>query len=104
MSSHAFPFRAQEPAVTLNLITPDPLAQTPPARRATLLVDTGFSDYLQLDWETFLALDLQQYAAGTIESELADGSFRDRPRGLGASRIPECGVDVAFPVRAMAQS
>ena len=74
MSAHAFSFRAQEPAVTLNLLTPDLLAQTPTERRVTLLVDTGFSDYLQLDWDTFLALDLQQHAVGTIESKLADGS------------------------------
>lgn len=47
MSAHSFPFRAQHPAVTLTLTTPDPTQIPLPSRRATLLVDTGFSDYLQ---------------------------------------------------------
>ena len=107
MSAHAFSFRAQEPAVTLNLLTPDLLAQTPAERRATLLVDTSFSDYLQLDWDSFLALDLQQHAVGTIESKLADGSSVTDLVAAVRVVIPECGVDdvgVAFPVRAMAKS
>ncbi len=98
MSAHAFPFHAQEPAVTLNLLTPDPFAPspTPSARRATLLVDTGFSDYLQLDWETFLALDLQQHATGTIESKLADGSSVTDLVAAVRVVIPECGVDAVL--------
>ena len=96
MSTHAFPFRAQEPAVTLNLLPPDPFAETPSKRRVTLLVDTGFSDYLQLDWETFLALDLQQHSVGTIESKLADGSSVTDLVAAVRVVIPECGVDAVL--------
>lgn len=93
MSAYAFPFRQQQPVVTLNLLTPDPAQTNPPARRMALLVDTGFSDYLQIDWETFLALDLQQHTIGTINSELADGSFVTDLVASVRVVIPECGVD-----------
>ncbi len=96
MSTHAFSFRAQEPAVTLSLLTPDLLAQTPTERRVTMLVDTGFSDYLQLDWDSFLALDLQQHAIGTIESKLADGSSVTDLVASVRVVIPECGVDAVW--------
>lgn len=96
MSAHAFSFRAQEPAITLNLLTPDLLASTATERRVTLLADTGFSDYLQLDWATFLALDLQQHAIGTVESKLADGSSVTDLVASVRVVIPECGVDAVW--------
>ena len=74
MSAYSFPFQNRTPVVTINLVPPDPTLAEPPTRRETFAVDTGFSDYLQVDWETFCALNLQTYVAGTLTSELADGS------------------------------
>jgi predicted aspartyl protease len=93
VSTYAFSFHQQQPVVTLNLLTPDPLRANPPVRRVTLLVDTGFSDYLQIDWETFLTLDLQHHTIGTINSELADGSSVTDLVASVRVIIPECGVD-----------
>lgn len=93
MSSYAFPFRQQQPIVTLTLLTPDPTLPASPVRRATLLADTGFSDYLQIDWETFLALGLQHHIIGTINSELADGSSVTDLVASVRVVIPECAVD-----------
>ena len=92
MSAHSFPFRAQHPAVVLTLATPDPAQVSPPSQRTTLLVDTGFSDYLQFDWDTFLTLNLQQHSLGTINSELADGSVVTDLLALVQVEIPECGI------------
>jgi hypothetical protein len=74
MSAHSFPFQAQQPVVTLTLLPPDPTLPQPPTRRTTCLADTGFSDYLQLDGDTFLALHLQNYLIGTLTSELVASS------------------------------
>ena len=93
MSSHSFSFHTQHPAVILTLLTPDPTLAQPPLRRVTLLVDTGFSDYLQLDWDTFLALDLQQHTLGSINSALADGSQVTDILASVRVTIPECGID-----------
>lgn len=93
MSVYSFPFRAHQPMVTLTLMMPDPTQTNPSSRRASLLVDTGFSDYLQLDWDTFLALDLQQHTIGTLTSELADGSSVTDLVASVRIVIPECGVD-----------
>ena len=72
---------------------PDLTMANPPTRRVTLLVDTGFSDYLQLDWDTFLALHLQNYAVGTLTSALADGSSVTDLVALVRVVIPECDID-----------
>ena len=93
MSSHVFPFHAQSPAVTLTLLTPDTTLAQPPARRLTMLADTGFSDYLQLDWDTFTALGLQQHTLGSIKSALADGSEVTDILASVRVVIPECGID-----------
>lgn len=74
MSAYSFPFQDGAPFVTITLVPPDSTLAKPPTQRETFAVDTGFSDYLQVDWETFCVLRLQTYVAGTLTSELADGS------------------------------
>ncbi len=93
MTAHAFPFQAERPVVTLTLLPPDFRLTNVPSHRETFEVDTGFSDYLQLDWATFVALGLQYYATGTITSELADGSFVTDLLATVRVVIPECGTD-----------
>ncbi|MEP7343434.1 MAG: hypothetical protein ABI977_37285 [Acidobacteriota bacterium] len=95
MKPHSFPFDGHLPSVTLILATPDPSAISPPIRHP-MLADTGFSDYLQLDWNTFLALDLQQHAIGTVNSELADGSLVTDLLASVRVMIPECGIDLVM--------
>ncbi|MGH9840376.1 MAG: hypothetical protein ACREEM_16475 [Blastocatellia bacterium] len=96
MSAYSFPFDEHLPSVTVTLATPDPAIAGPPIRRHQMLADTGFSDYLQLDWDTFLALDLQQHAIGTINSELADGSLVTDLLASVRVIIPECGIDIVL--------
>ena len=92
--THSFPFQAQSPAVTINLMSPDPhLASTQAVYREDFRVDTGFSEYLQLDWELFSALHLSLYTVGTISSELADGSSVVDIAARVRVVIEECGVD-----------
>ena len=74
MSAYSFSFQDDAPVVTITLAPPDPTLANPQTRRETFAVDTGFSDYLQVDWETFCDLNLHTYATGTLTSELADGS------------------------------
>ena len=61
MSAYSFSFQDGEPTVTITLAPPDATLANPPTRRETFAVDTGFSDYLQVDWETFCALNLPNY-------------------------------------------
>ena len=96
MSAHSFPFHEHQPVVALTLMTPNPTLVNPPSRDNRLLVDTGFSDYLQLDWDIFLALDLQQHTIGTINSELADGSLVTDLLASVRVMIPECGIDTVL--------
>ena len=93
MSSYSFPFHNQLPTVTITLLTPDATLAHPPSRRLNVLADTGFSDYLQLDWDTFVALDLQQHSLGSIQSALADGSQVTDILASVRVTIPECGID-----------
>ena len=75
MSAHAFSFRVHEPAVTLKAVdAQSACANAHRAARQLALRHGLAADYLPLDGDTFLALDLQPHAAGTIESKLADGS------------------------------
>lgn len=74
-------------------MSPDPTLTNPPARRETLWVDTGFSDELQVDWDTFCALNLQSHTVGTLTSELADGSRVTDLVAWVRVLIPECGID-----------
>ncbi len=73
---------------------PDPWLSDPSTRVETFLVDTGFSDQLQVDWETFQALGLHQYTQGTITSQLADGSSVTDIVALVRVVITECGIDL----------
>jgi predicted aspartyl protease len=93
VSSPAFPFQSGEPVITLTLVSPDPTVDNPATLRKTFLADTGFSDYLQLDWESFTALGLQHYSLGTITSELADGSTVVDVAASVRVLISECGID-----------
>lgn len=83
-----------DPVIALILVSPDPTLANPQTRRAIFLVDTGFSDYLQVDWDTFLALDLQNHMIGTLTSELADGSLSTDLMASVRVVIPECGIDL----------
>src|SRR5262245_50404022 len=96
MSAYSFPFDGHQPSVKLTLATPDPTIASPPIRRHQMLADTGLSDYLQLDWDTFLALGLQQHAIGTVNSELADGSLVTDLLASIRVMIPECGIDIVL--------
>ncbi|HIE25897.1 TPA: hypothetical protein EYP66_01265 [Candidatus Poribacteria bacterium] len=58
MSAYSFPFQDGVPFVTITLTPPDPTLAYPSTQRENFAVDTGFSDYLQVDWETFCALNL----------------------------------------------
>jgi len=93
MSAYSFPFQDGEPTVTITLMPPDTMLVKPPTRRETFAVDTGFSDYLQVDWETFRALSLQNYVSGTLTSELADGSSVIDLVAIVRMLIPGCGID-----------
>jgi predicted aspartyl protease len=93
MSSFSFSFRDEQPAVAITLATPDKGAVALSPKQVTVLADTGFSDYLQLDWETFTALNLQQHTLGTIKSALADGSQVTDILASVHVIIPECGID-----------
>ena len=92
MSAYSFPFQDGAPAVTITLMPPN-LTLAKPTQRETFAVDTGFSDYLQVDWETFCFLRLQTYVAGTLTSELADGSSVIDLVASVRVLIPECGID-----------
>ncbi|MBI4605725.1 MAG: hypothetical protein HY721_27475 [Planctomycetes bacterium] len=59
----------------------------------TLLADTGFSDYLQLDWETFCHLALENHTVGTLTSGLADGSTVNDLVAMVRVVIQGCGID-----------
>lgn len=61
MSVYSFPFLDGEPVITITLMPPDPMLAKLSVQRVTFAVDTGFSDYLQVDWETFCVLSLQTY-------------------------------------------
>lgn len=93
MSVYSFPFQDGDPAVTISLGPPDLRLTKPPTQQETFTVDTGFSDYVQLDWETFCALSLQTYVTGTLTSELADGSVVVDVVARVRVLIPECGID-----------
>lgn len=93
MSAYSFLFQHGDPAVSITLGPPDLTLAKPPAQQETFAVDTGFSDYVQLDWETFSALNLQTYVAGTLTSELADGSVVVDVVARVRVLIPECGID-----------
>ncbi|MBM3239313.1 hypothetical protein FJZ31_23720 [Candidatus Poribacteria bacterium] len=93
MSAYSFPFQDDAPVVTITLMPPDPTLVKLPTRRETFAVDTGFSDYLQVDWETFYALGLHAYVSGTVPSELADGSLVIDLVASVRLLIPECGID-----------
>lgn len=97
MSRCAFPFQDGEPVVTLTLITPDLTLLQPPTVRETLRVDTGFSEHLQVDWETFMALNLHRFALGLVTSILADGSTVVDTLAWVRVLIPECGIDRMMP-------
>ena len=70
MSVYSFPFQDGEPTVTITLAPPNPALAKPPTQREIFAVDTGFSDYLQVDWDTFCALNLQTYVAGTLMAKI----------------------------------
>jgi predicted aspartyl protease len=93
VKTHAFPFEKGSPVVALTLVHPDPTATPLVECRETFAVDTGFSDYLQVDWDTFLALDLQHHSIGTLTSQLADGSTVTDYVALIGVAIPECGSE-----------
>jgi len=88
--------------VTLTLMPPDLSLSNPPTRVATLLVDSGFSDELQIDWETLEALGLLQYTQCTITSQLADGSSVTDIVALVRIVIANCGIDLT--VRCLSNS
>lgn len=93
MSAHAFPFQKGAPFVTLTLAPPGFAPQPSLTTRETLRVDTGFSDYLQLDWDTFTALRLDRFVQRQVVSRLADGSTITERLSLVRVLIPECGID-----------
>ena len=93
MSAYSFPFHAGEPVVPITLMPPDLTLAKPPTQRETFTVDTGFSDYLQVDWQTFRTLSLQNYVAGTLTSELADGSSVIDWVASVRVLILECGIE-----------
>jgi len=93
VTAFPFPFQGERPVVTLTLKTPDPRLQDPPQRKVTLLADTGFSDYLQLDWETFSGLGLENHTLGTLTSGLADGSTVIDLVAMVRVVIEECAID-----------
>jgi predicted aspartyl protease len=92
MSAYSFPFREGDPVVPFTLGPPDPTLMTTVTQRETFAVDTGFSDYVQVDWETFCALGLQRYVIGTLRSELADGSVVVDVVASVWVLIPECRI------------
>jgi hypothetical protein len=92
MSAHSFPFQDGTPTVVLTLVPPDPMISHPSSSREVFPVDTGFSDYLQVDWDTFLALGLQHHSLGTFTSQLGDGSVITDLVSLVGGIIPECGM------------
>jgi predicted aspartyl protease len=93
VSAHSFPFQADMPAVTLTLLPPDLTLTNPPTQCAAFWVDTGFSDALQVDWDTFTALNLHNETIGTLTSELANGSMVTDLIAEVRVVIPECGID-----------
>ncbi|MDQ3813106.1 MAG: hypothetical protein M3347_04045 [Armatimonadota bacterium] len=96
MSAHSFPFQSDSPAVALTLLEPELTLAKPATQRGTYWVDTGFTDYLQIDWDTFAALNLQYHTVGTITSELADGSSVSDLVALVRVLIPECNIDTTI--------
>ena len=56
-------------------------------------MDTGFSDIMQVDWDIFSVLHLQDHTVGTLTSELADGSSVTDLVALVRVVIPECVID-----------
>ncbi len=97
MSAHSFPVQHGKPVVTITLATPG-LTQPPAVtQRETFSVDTGFSDHLQIDWNTFCALGLSQFRQGTAVAQLADGSTITDVLSLVRVLIPECGIDRMMP-------
>lgn len=93
MSGHSFPFVDDQPVVRLALLPPDRSLSPPPVSVETLLVDTGFSDHVQLDWGTFVSLGLLQYVEGTVTSHLGDGSSVTDILASVRIQVPECGLD-----------
>lgn len=93
MTDHCFPFLAESPVVALTLMPPDRTLSGPCVRQETFWIDTGFSDYLQLDWDTFSILDLQFYTVGTVTSDLADGSKITDLLGRVRVIVQECKID-----------
>jgi predicted aspartyl protease len=60
-------------------------------------VDTGFSEHLQVDWDTFMALNLHRFAVGPVTSTLADGSTVTDTLTWVRVLVPECGIDRIMP-------
>lgn len=56
-------------------------------------MDTGFSDYLHLDWDTFTALGLDRFIQQQVTARLANGSTVIDHLSLVRLLIPECGID-----------
>ncbi len=93
MSVEAFPFRSGMPIVPILLGPPEPPFRDNGRIHRHFEVDTGFSDYLQLDWEAFVALELWRYAYGEMGSRLADGSRVTDYVSRVRITIPACGID-----------
>ena len=93
MSRHSFSFQHDQPVAQLALLPPDLSPVQPPECVETLLVDTGFSGHLQLDWGTFTSLGLLHYVEGTVTSHLGDGSSVTDILASVRVRVPDCGID-----------